>query len=167
MLKTIVLIGMMGSGKTSVGKELAKKLNLSFIDIDHEIERKYDKTVFEIFKKKGEPFFRKIEENISCKLINGKPSVIALGGGAYLNKKIRKRIKLHGISIWVNASLENIYLRINNSKNKRPLLDYKNLKKTIKEIYDERKPIYKMADYMIKSNSNSKSETVNKIIKIL
>ena len=167
MLKTIVLIGMMGSGKTSVGKELAKKLNLSFIDIDHEIERKYDKTVFEIFKKKGEPFFRKIEENISCKLIDGKPGVIALGGGAYLNKNIRNRIKLHGISIWVNTSLENIYLRINNSKNKRPLLDYKNLKKTIKKIYDERKPIYKMADYIIKSNSNSKKETVNKIIKIL
>ena len=67
-------------------------------------------------------------------MIDGKPGVIALGGGAYLNKKIRNRIKLHGISIWVNTSLENIYLRINNSKNKRPLLDYKNLKKLLKKF---------------------------------
>ena len=167
MLKTIVLIGMMGSGKTSVGKELAKKLNLSFIDIDQEIERKYNKTVIEIFLKKGEPFFRKAEDNISCKLINGKPSVISLGGGGYLNKKIRNKIKLYGISIWVNTNLENIYHRINKSKNKRPLLDYKNLKKTLKKIYDERKPIYKKADFVIKSNSDSKKETVKKIIEIL
>ena len=93
MLKTIVLIGMMGSGKTSVGKELAKKLNVTFIDIDQEIEKKYQMNIPEIFQTKGESFFRKIEENISCKLINGKPCVISLGGGSFLNKKIRNKIK--------------------------------------------------------------------------
>ena len=167
MLKTIVLIGMMGSGKTSVGKELAKKLNLEFVDIDHEIEKKYEKSVSEIFKINGEQFFRKIEENMSCKFIDGKPGVISLGGGGYINKKIRNKIKTNGISIWINPSLENIYHRINKSTNKRPLLDYKNLKKTIKEIYDVRKPIYKKADHIIKTKSDNKKIIVEKIIKKL
>ena len=167
MLKTIVLIGMMGSGKTSVGKELAKKLNLSFIDIDQEIEKKYQMNIFKIFRKKGESFFRKIEENMSCKLINGKPCVISIGGGGFLNKKIRNTIKINAISIWINTSLDKIYQRLNKSKNKRPLLNYKNLKKSIKEIYDKRKPIYKKADYKIQIKSDNKKIIVENIIKKL
>ena len=141
MLKTIVLIGMMGSGKTSVGKELAKKLNVAFIDIDQEIEKKYQMNISEIFQTRGESFFRKIEENVSCQLINGKPCVISIGGGGFLNKKIRNKIKINAISIWINTSLNKIYQRLNKSKNKRPLLNYQNLKKSIKEIYDKRKPL--------------------------
>ena len=104
MLKTIVLIGMMGSGKTSVGKELAKKLNITFIDIDQEIEKKCQMNISKIFQTKGESFFRKIEENVSCKLINGKPCVISVGGGGFLNKKIRNKIRINAISIWINTS---------------------------------------------------------------
>ena len=141
MLKTIVLIGMMGSGKTSVGKELAKKLNVAFIDIDQEIEKKYQMNISEIFQTRGESFFRKIEENVSCQLINGKPCVISIGGGGFLNKKIRNKIKINAISIWINTSLNKIYQRLNKSKNKRPPLNYQNLKKSIKEIYDKRKPL--------------------------
>tara|TARA_B100000035_G_scaffold303852_1_gene302889 strand:- start:743 stop:1246 length:504 start_codon:yes stop_codon:yes gene_type:complete len=167
MLKTIVLIGMMGSGKTSVGKELAKKLNVAFIDIDQEIEKKYQMNIPEIFQTKGESFFRKIEENVSCKLINGKPCVISIGGGGFLNKKIRSKIKINAISIWINTSLNKIYQRLNESKNKRPLLNYKNLRKSIKEIYDKRKPIYKKANYQIQTKSDNKKIIVENIIKKL
>ena len=167
MLKTIVLIGMMGSGKTSVGKELAKKLSIDFIDIDQEIEKKYQMTIPEIFQNKGESFFRKIEENMSCKLINGKPCVISIGGGGFLNKKIRSKIKINAISIWINTSLNKIYQRLNESKNKRPLLNYKNLRKSIKEIYDKRKLIYKKADYKIQIKSDDKRKIVENIIKKL
>ena len=167
MLKTIVLIGMMGSGKTSVGKELAKKLNVAFIDVDQEIEKKYQMNIPEIFETKGENFFRKIEESISCKLINGKPCVISLGGGSFLNKRIRNKIKMNAISIWINTELDKIYKRLNESKNRRPLLNYKNLKKSIKEIYDKRKPIYKKADYKIQIKSDNKKLIVENIIKKL
>jgi shikimate kinase len=167
MLKTIVLIGMMGSGKTSVGKELAKKLNLDFIDIDQEIEKKYEMTISEIFQTKGEHYFRKIEENMSCKLINGKPCVISIGGGSFINIKVRNKIKIDGISIWINTGLEKIYERLNKSKNKRPLLNYKKLKKSIKEIYNKRKPIYKKANYTIQTKSDNKKSIVEKIIKKL
>ncbi len=167
MLKTIVLIGMMGSGKTSVGKELAKKLDVAFIDIDQEIEKKYQMNISEIFQTRGENFFRKIEENMSCKFINGKPCVISIGGGGFLNKKIRNKIKINAISIWINTSLDKIYQRLNESKNKRPLLNYKNLKKSIKEIYDKRKPIYKKANYRIQVKSGNKKIIVENIIKKL
>ncbi len=167
MLKTIVLIGMMGSGKTSVGKELAKKLNVAFIDIDQEIEKKYQMNISEIFQTRGESFFRKIEENVSCQLINGKPCVISIGGGGFLNKKIRNKIKINAISIWINTSLNKIYQRLNKSKNKRPLLNYQNLKKSIKEIYDKRKPIYKKANYKIQTKSDNKKMIVENIIKKL
>ena len=167
MLKTIVLIGMMGSGKTSVGKELAKKLNVAFVDIDQEIEKKYQMNISKIFQTRGEGFFRKIEENMSCKLINGKPCVVSIGGGGFLNKKIRGKIKINAISIWINTGLDKIYQRLNESKNKRPLLNYKNLKKSIKEIYDKRKPIYKKADYKIQIKSDNKKIIVENIIKKL
>tara|TARA_B100000963_G_scaffold335599_1_gene329874 strand:+ start:5654 stop:6157 length:504 start_codon:yes stop_codon:yes gene_type:complete len=167
MLKTIVLIGMMGSGKTSVGRELAKKLNIAFIDIDQEIEEKYQMNIAKIFQTKGESFFRKIEENMSCKLINGKPCVVSIGGGGFLNKKIRSKIKINAISIWIDTELDKIYQRLNESKNKRPLLNYKNLKKSIKEIYDKRKPIYKKADYKVQIASDDKKIIVENIIKKL
>jgi len=167
MLKTIVLIGMMGSGKTSVGKELAKNLNLNFIDSDQEIEKKCKISIPSIFEKKGEDYFRKIEEKICCKLIDGKPKILSLGGGAFINSKIRKEIKKNGVSFWISTNLENIYDRLLQSKNKRPMLDYNNLKKSIKDIYDSRKEIYKMADYTIRTKSDNKKNIVKKIIENL
>ena len=91
MLKTIVLVGMMGSGKTSIGKELAKSLNINFIDSDKEIELKCKKTIPKIFETKGEIYFRKIEEKVCIKLIDGNPKVLSLGGGAFLNSVIRRK----------------------------------------------------------------------------
>jgi shikimate kinase len=104
---------------------------------------------------------------MSCKLINGKPCVISIGGGGFLNIKVRNKIKIDGISIWINTGLEKIYERLNKSKNKRPLLNYKKLKKSIKEIYNKRKPIYKKANYAIQTKSDNKKSIVEKIIKKL
>ena len=167
MLKTIVLVGMMGSGKTSIGKELAKSLNINFIDSDKEIELKCRKTIPQIFETKGETYFRKIEEKICVKLIDGNPKVLSLGGGAFLNNAIRRKINKLGFSIWISPSLETIYERLGKSKNKRPLLDYKNLKRSIKEIYDNRKEQYNKANYTIRTKSDNKKNIVKKIIEIL
>ncbi|MEK9680837.1 MAG: shikimate kinase [Pelagibacteraceae bacterium] len=167
MLKTIVLVGMMGSGKTSVGRELAKSLDINFIDSDQQIELKYRKKIPQIFEIKGEAYFRKIEEKICIKLIDGDPKVLSLGGGAFLNNNIRKKIKKCAFSIWINTSLENIYNRLSKSKNKRPMLDYNNLKNSIKEIYNSRKKIYEKADYTIKSKSDNKKNIIKKIMKKL
>ena len=121
MKKKIILIGMMGSGKTTIGKILAKKLNLNFIDTDQVVEKKYNLTIKKIFDEFGENFFRLKEEKIILKILQKKtPSVIALGGGAFLNKKIRNIILKDFISIWLNTKLEVIYKRCKNS-NKRPL----------------------------------------------
>ena len=104
---------------------------------------------------------------MSCKFIDGKPGIISIGGGGFLNKKIRSNIKKNAISIWINTSLDRIYQRLDKSKNKRPLLNYNDLKKSIKEIYDKRKPIYKMADYTIQTKSDNKKTIVENIIKKL
>lgn len=167
MLKTIVLVGMMGSGKTSIGKELAKSLNINFIDSDKEIELKCKKTIPQIFETKGEKYFRKIEEKICVKLIDGNPKVLSLGGGAFLNYAVRRKINKLGLSIWISPSLETIYERLGKSKNKRPLLNYKNLKRSIKEIYDSRKEQYNKANYTIRTKSDNKKNIVKKIIEIL
>lgn len=164
MSKTIVLIGMMGSGKTSVGKELAKSLGIDFVDSDSEIEQKCKKTIREIFDLKGENYFRKIEEKICIKLINGKPKVVSIGGGAFINKNIRKIIKSFGTSIWIHASIDTIHQRLSKSKNKRPMLNYVSLKNSIKNIYDKRKGIYETADYTIRSKNDNKKVIVKKIL---
>lgn len=165
MSKTLVLIGMMGSGKTSVGKELSKTLLIDFVDTDAEIERRCKKTIPEIFELKGEAYFRKIEEKVCLKIINGKFKVVSIGGGAFMNKNIRKAIKSSGKSIWVHASLENIFQRLSKSKNQRPMLNYSSLKTSIKKIYEERKEIYKTADYTIRTKNDNKKTIVKKILK--
>ena len=169
MKKKIILIGMMGSGKTTIGKILAKKLNLNFIDTDQVVEKKYNLTIKKIFDEFGENFFRLKEEKNILKILQKKtPSVIALGGGAFLNKKIRNIILKDFISIWLNTKLEVIYKRCKNS-NKRPLLNNKNkkdLKITIKDIFKTRRTIYSKAKFMVKTNDSPKlicTEIIKKI----
>ena len=165
MLKTLVLVGMMGSGKTSVGKELAKYLTILFFDSDKVIEEKCSKKISEIFHLKGEEYFRIIEEKVCCKLIDGEPKVLSLGGGAFLNKNVRKKTKKYGTSIWIKPSLNTIFQRLETSKKRRPKLDYRNLKNSIKEIYENRKKIYKKADYTIIIKSDNKKQIIKKILK--
>ena len=115
--KNIVLIGMMGSGKSSIGKLISKKLDLEFIDIDEKIEESENCKISEIFKKKGENHFREIEKNISIKYLKLENKIISLGGGGYINESIRKQCKKNCSTIWLNWKNETLMKRINNSKN--------------------------------------------------
>ncbi len=162
--KNLVLLGMMGSGKTTLGKIVSKKLNKEFIDVDQLIEIQEDMTISEIFQKKGESFFRKLEEEISMQILKKSNSIISLGGGAFINKKIRKEILKNHISIWLKWDNKNLIDRIKNSQ-KRPLaikLDDLNLNKLI----NDRSKIYSKAKYQIKCDILSKLELTNKIIEL-
>ena len=165
MKKNLVLTGMMGVGKTTVGKRLAEKLGNRFIDIDKIIETKENKTITEIFANKGENYFRKIEKEITIDILNKKNVVIALGGGAFINPNIRKEIRNTSISVWLDLSLKTLITRISNTK-KRPLLKEGNLKEAINRIYSERKKIYNQSNFKIKCDLLKVDQIVNKIIKL-
>jgi len=161
--KNLVLLGMMGVGKTTAGKTVAKIQSLEFIDTDLAIEKKCSMTISEIFKKKGEEFFRNEEEKEVLKLIKKKNCVIALGGGAFINESIRNNVLKNSISIWLDTNLKTLSKRIKWNK-KRPLLDNKNNNKIINQLYSKRKSIYKLANHRIDCNNLDKKSIVNKII---
>ena len=165
MKKNLVLTGMMGVGKSTVGKRLARKLKLKFIDIDRIIEKKEKKTISEIFQIKGEDYFRKIEKRITLAILKKNNSVIALGGGAFINPTIRKESENSSISFWLDLKLDSLLIRLKNVK-KRPLLNQENLKETINKIYSERKKFYNRSDFRIKCNSMTIDQIVGKIIKL-
>ena len=163
MRKNLVLLGMMGVGKSTLGKIVAKKLNLEFVDTDTRIEEKYLMKINAIFKKKGEKFFRLVEEKEVVKSLKKNNCVIALGGGAFLNKTIRNNILKNAVSIWLDSDLEILNKRTKWNK-KRPLLDKENSKIVINKLYEERKNIYKLANYKIDCADLSKENIANKII---
>jgi len=154
---------MMGVGKSTLGKMVAKKLGLTFIDTDINIEEKCSMKISEIFKKKGEKFFRIEEEKEALKSLKKNNCVIALGGGAFLNKTVRNFILKDAISIWLDANLKILNKRIR-WNNKRPLVDIKNSQKKINELYAQRKNIYKLANYKINCNNADKKSILEKII---
>ena len=162
--KNLVLLGMMGVGKTGIGKYVAKKLKINFFDIDKLIEKKNEMKITEIFKTKGEIYFRKEEEVVTIKYLNKKTSIISLGGGGFINNKIRKKVLSECISVWVNINLEIIYARLKNSK-KRPLI-YKNNQNNIGKIFMETKKIYSLADHEINCDILNLNKISNKIIKL-
>mgnify|MGYP001167658968 FL=1 len=156
MKKKIVLIGMMGSGKTTIGKILSKNLKLNFVDTDILLEKEYGLKITKIFEKYGEKDFRDKEEKIVLNILlnDKKPCVLALGGGAFLNKKLQKVVLQKTISVWLDTNIELIYKRCKKS-NKRPLLDESNdkkLKKIIKDLLKIRNPIYSKAKFIVKTN---------------
>ena len=163
MKKNLVLIGMMAVGKTTLAKIIAKKLKLQFLDTDSNIEKSNSMTIKEIFNKKGEKFFRSEEKKEVLKSIKKNNCVIALGGGAFMNKIIREAVLKNTISIWLDINIKILNKRIN-WNNKRPLLNKNNNEKKLNELYEERKKIYELAKYKIKCNEISKSDIVKKII---
>ena len=160
----LVLVGMMGSGKTVIGKILSKKLNLEFIDIDNKIEANEEKTISDIFKINGEKYFRKIEEYLSLNYLMLENKIISLGGGGYINPKIRKQCVKNNISIWLNWKDETLIRRIKNSK-KRPLAVKLNYSE-IKGLISDRSKIYNLSDYKINCDRLNKNQIVKKIIKL-
>ena len=162
--ENIVFLGMMGSGKTSIGSLVAKKLNLDFIDIDKEIEKELGLSIKKVFLNKGEDYFRKFEEKITIKKLRLKPTVISLGGGAFLNNNIRKEVLKNHLSFWLNWDHEIIINRIKNSK-KRPLTINSTNNQLI-DLIKKRSIIYSKALYEIKCDNLFKDEIVEKILKI-
>ena len=162
--KNLVFLGMMGSGKSSIGSLISKKLDLTFIDIDNLIVKDTGMSISEIFKKKGEDYFRNLEEKITLKSLKKINNVISLGGGGFINTKIRKEILTNHFSFWLNWDESTLIKRINNSK-KRPLA-FRSTNKEIREIIKKRSKIYSNADFKINCNTLTKMEIVKKIIKL-
>ena len=161
--KNLVFLGMMGSGKSSIGAMVSKKLNIPFIDIDNLIEEHAGMTVSEIFEVNGEGYFRNLEERITIKSLKQKNAVVSLGGGGFINDKIRKDVLTNHFSFWLNWDDLVLIKRIKGSK-KRPLTS-KSTEQEIKVIINKRKKIYSKADFKINCNKLTKSEIVKKIIK--
>ncbi|MFL2903177.1 MAG: shikimate kinase [Candidatus Pelagibacter sp.] len=162
--ENLVFLGMMGSGKTSIGSLVAKKLNLDFIDIDKEIENEFRLPIKKIFEIKGEDFFRKFEEKITLQKLKLSSVVISLGGGAFINNNIRKEVLKSHLSFWLNWNDKILLNRIKNS-NKRPLA-FKAKDYELIDLIKKRSNIYSKALYKIKCDNHTKDQIVNKILKI-
>ena len=164
MKKNLVLIGMMGSGKSTIGKEISKKSSLKFKDTDQLIESHEKMKIREIFDQKGEDFFRSLEEKIVLKNLKISGQVLALGGGSFINKKIRSEVLKNSVSFWLNWKNDVILKRIKSSK-KRPKLDFLNDKDILKLI-NLRAKIYFKADCKINCDNLNKFQIAKKILKI-
>lgn len=143
--RTVVLVGMMGSGKTAIGRALAQRLDVAFVDSDVEIEAAANATIAEIFEKSGEPFFRDREAEVIARLLQSTPCVLSTGGGAYLADRNRDAISQHGVAVWLDADLDLLWERVKH-KDTRPLLRTPDPRKTLGEIFEARAPIYELAD---------------------
>ena len=162
--KNLVFLGMMGSGKSSIGNLVSEKLNLPFIDIDSLIVENSGMSVSEIFEKKGESYFRNLEEKITLKSLKKINNVVSLGGGGFINDKIRKEILSNHFSFWLNCNESTLMRRIKGSK-KRPLA-FKSTDQELKKTIKDRSKIYSNAQFKINCNKLTKTEIVKKIIKI-
>jgi shikimate kinase / 3-dehydroquinate synthase len=156
--RSVVLVGMMGAGKTSVGKRLAARLGLPFVDADAEIEAGAQLTISEIFERFGETYFREGERRVIARLLNGGPQVLATGGGAFMNASTRQAIAARGVSIWLKPDIEVLLARVRKKSN-RPLLKTADPEGTLRRLLTERSPTYALADLTIESR-DSPHETV-------
>ena len=154
---------MMGVGKSTLGKIVAKKLNLKFVDTDLNIEKKCSMKIWEIFENMGEDFFRIEEEKEVLECLKKNKTVLAVGGGAFINKNIREAILKNSLSFWLDLNLKTITQRIKWNK-KRPLLNQQNAEEIIKKLYARRKNIYKLAEYKVNCNKMTKLQIAEKII---
>jgi shikimate kinase len=150
--KTIAFIGMMGAGKTAVGKVVASKLGVPFLDADTEIEKAANMSIQEIFIRDGEEFFREREAQVILRLMKGSPTILSTGGGAFIQRTNRQAINLLGVSLWLDVEVDLLWSRVKN-KDTRPLLKSLNPYETLKKLHLERQPIYKKADISVKASS--------------
>ena len=162
MKKSLVLTGMMGAGKSTIGRLIAKRLKAKFIDVDKVIEKNQKKSIKRIFEDDGEKYFRKIEEKITFQILKNKEVIIALGGGAFINNEIREKVLKSCISVWLKVDLNKLAGRYKN--NRRPLLNKKNSDTDVKKLYQLRKKIYSLANYKINCDNMSKTKIVEKIL---
>jgi shikimate kinase len=170
LTKTVALVGMMGAGKTSIGKRLAARLDVPFADADHEIEEAADMTVAEIFAKYGEPEFRRLERNVISRLLHGKAKVLATGGGAWMDETTRAAMKAETFSIWLRAPVETLLGRVRKRQEHeqaRPLLNNDDMRGTLERLLLVREPIYALADMVLDSGDEPHGVLVDKIVAAL
>ena len=151
--KTVVMIGMMGAGKTAVGTALARVLGVPFLDSDEEIVRAADRSIAEIFERDGEGFFRARETEVLSRLLRGTPCVLSTGGGAFMSEANRVLIRQVGVSVCLRADLDVLWQRVRH-KSTRPLLRTENPRETLRGLYEARGPIYALADLMVDSEAD-------------
>lgn len=164
--RAVVLVGLMGAGKSSVGRRLAEKLELPFVDADHEIELAAGKSIAEIFADHGEDYFREGERRVIARLLENGCHVLATGGGAYMNKETRDRISGHAISIWLKADFELLLKRVS-KRNDRPLLHGEDPATVLKRLIALRYPVYAQADMTVESRDVQHGQMVNDVIRAL
>jgi shikimate kinase len=164
--RALVLVGLMGAGKTSVGRRLAEKLEIPFVDADHEIELAAGKTISEIFNDHGEEYFREGERRVITRLLENGKQVLATGGGAFMNAETRDKIRGHGLSLWLKADLDLLLKRVA-KRNDRPLLLKEDPAIVMKRLIDQRYPIYAEADITVESRDVQHGQMVNDVIKAL
>ena len=162
--KNIVLLGMMGSGKSTIGYLLSKNINFNFLDVDNFIEKEEGLKIYDIFQKKGESYFRNLEEKITLKLLKHDRKIISLGGGSFLNKNIRREILKNHISFWLNWKNSTIIKRILKSK-KRPIA-FNSSKNNLEKLIRQRSDIYSLANYKINCETLTKNVIVKNIIEL-
>lgn len=165
--KTIVLVGMMGAGKTAVGQALARRLDVPFLDSDREIEDAAQMSIAEIFARDGEAFFRDRETEVIGRLLDESHGVLSTGGGAFLAERNRRLITERGVSVWLNAPLDLLWSRVRH-KDTRPLLRTPNPRATLAELYEARVPHYRKADLEVAARPEySVSDMAEKVVKAL
>ncbi len=161
--RCVVLVGMMGAGKTSIGRRLASALHLPFIDADVEIEKAANQSIAEIFAHYGEPHFREGERRVLARLLLSGPAVLATGGGAYMNEETRAQCREHGVTIWLKADVPVLLERVR-KKGNRPLLDYPDPDSVMRRLLDERGPVYALADLAVASRDGPHQTLVAEIV---
>ena len=164
--RTIVMVGLMGAGKTSIGKRLAQRLGVPFIDADHEIESAAGCTIEEIFERYGEAAFRDGERKIIQRLLERPPHVLATGGGAFMDAETRARIKAAGVSVWLKADLDVLVRRVSRRSN-RPLLKRGDPRDVLAKLMEQRYPVYAEADICIDSLDAPPETTVDRVIEAI
>jgi len=165
--KTVVMVGMMGAGKTAVGTALARALGVPFRDSDEEIVKAANRSIAEIFERDGEPFFRARETEVLARLLRGQPCILSTGGGAFLSEANRSLIHQVGVAVWLRADLDLLWQRVRH-KTTRPLLRTSNPRETLRALYEARVPFYSLADVVVDSAADlSVDEMAAKVVAAL
>jgi shikimate kinase len=170
LTKTVALVGMMGAGKTSIGKRLSTRLEVPFADADHEIESAAGMPVAEIFTKYGEAEFRRLERSVLARLLGEKPHVLATGGGAYMDESTHAAMKVSAFTIWLKAPVEILLGRVRKRQEHdqtRPLLANDDIRGTLERLLTAREPVYATADMVLESGEEPHAALLDKIVAAL
>ncbi|MGZ5823399.1 MAG: shikimate kinase [Hyphomicrobium sp.] len=163
LARTVVLVGLMGAGKSCIGRRLAQRLGLAFVDADTEVERAAGCSIAEIFQRYGESAFRDGERRVMTRLLKGTPSILAAGGGAFMDEQTRALIRENAISVWLRADLDTLAARTS-GRNHRPLLNNGNPRETLQSLMETRYPVYAEADITVDTGIDNPNVTCTRVI---